>query len=306
MVRYDLRVARDREREITKRTDVSALQHAANSSGACLVVLHGMELGRRFALLDKELTVGRVSQSNVQIEHEAVSRHHCKIIAAGGAYVLRDMGSTNGTYVNDRRVGDHILADGDIVKVGRCVFKFLATGNIENAYHEEIYRMSAVDGLTQIYNQRHFHDTLTREVGRARRYRRALSLVVFDVDYFKQINDRFGHVAGDHVLRRLATVVKEKIRREDVFARIGGEEFAVLLPEIDLGNARRFGEKIRQLVADTVFRYEEAVIEATISVGIVGLTPEMVSPDELLRRADEQLYAAKNGGRNLVASALVH
>lgn len=301
-MRYDPGAVSDKEREVTKRTDVLALQHTDGAMASCLVVLHGLELGRRFSLTEKELLIGRMARSQVQIEQEAVSRKHCKIISAGGAYVVRDLDSTNGTYVNDQRVKEHILADGDILKVGRCIFKFLASGNIENAYHEEIYRMSSVDGLTQIYNHRHFHDTLLREVGRANRYRRQLSLVTFDVDHFKKINDRFGHLAGDAVLKKLAQVVKANIRREDVFARVGGEEFAILLPEIDLINARRFGEKIRQLVAETPFAYDDVEIFATISVGVVALTVETKTPEELLRRADEQLYAAKHGGRNAVAS----
>ncbi|MBK9070482.1 MAG: GGDEF domain-containing protein [Myxococcales bacterium] len=281
---------------------MSALPEMEGAKGACLVVLHGLELGRRFSLTDKELAMGRLARSQIQIDSEAVSRKHCKVVSAGGAHVLRDLDSTNGTYVNDQRVKEHILADGDIIKVGRCIFKFLASGNIENAYHEEIYRMSSVDGLTQIFNQRHFHDTLIREVGRARRYRRQLSLVMFDVDYFKHINDTYGHLAGDAVLKQLAQLVRGNIRREDVFARVGGEEFAVLLPEIDLANACLFGEKIRQLVADAPFRYDDVAMTITISVGVVAMQGDVKSADEIMRRADEQLYAAKHGGRNLVSS----
>ena len=118
--------------------------------------------------------------------------------------LLRDLGSTNGTYVNDELVDEYVLRDGDLIKIGRTIFKFLAGGNIENAYHEEIYRLTTIDGLTQIFNKRYFVETLEREIGRAQRYRRALSLVMFDIDHFKKINDSYGHLAGDYVLKQLA------------------------------------------------------------------------------------------------------
>src|SRR5206468_1010659 len=147
---------------------------------------------------------------------------------------------------------------------GRTIFKFLTGGNIEAAYHEEIYRLTTVDGLTQTYNKRYFMDTLERELSRSHRYRRDLSLIMFDIDHFKSINDSFGHLAGDHVLKHLAQVVTARIRREDIMARFGGEEFAIVLPEIDSANALQFAEKIRKLVADTQFRFENATIEVKI------------------------------------------
>src|SRR5262249_22340805 len=163
----------------------------------------------------------------------------------------------NGTYINDDLIDEHVLRDRDLIKIGRTIFKFLTGGNIESAYHEEIYRLTTVDGLTQIYNKRYFMEALERELSRSQRYRRELSLIMFDIDHFKLINDTFGHLAGDYVLKYLASVVKTKIRREDIIARFGGEEFAIVLPEIDHAGALQFAEKIRKLVAATPFRFEE-------------------------------------------------
>jgi diguanylate cyclase (GGDEF)-like protein len=185
------------------------------------------------------------------------------------------------------------------VKIGRTIFKFLSGGNVENAYHEEIYRLTTVDGLTQIHNRRYFLEQLEREVSRARRYRRDLSLILFDIDRFKSINDGHGHLAGDYVLTQLATVVRGKIRREDLFARYGGEEFAIVLPEIDGPNAVAFAEKVRRLIEKAPFKFEDTLLQITVSVGVASLADE-IDATELVKRSDDKLYEAKESGRNCV------
>ena len=151
-------------------------------------------------------------------------------------------------------------------------------------------------------NKRYFLDTIEREVARAHRYRRALSLVMFDIDHFKKVNDGFGHLAGDYVLKHLAQTVRAKIRREDCFARYGGEEFAIVLPEIDGLNAKPFAEKIRQLVEATEFKFENTSMPITISMGVATLDVESTDPQALIKRADERLYEAKSSGRNCVCA----
>jgi len=205
--------------------------------------------------------------------------------------------------VNDEPIEEYTLRDGDFIKIGRTIFKFLTGGNIENAYHEEIYRLTTIDGLTQISNKRHFLETLEREIARGQRYRRPLSLVMFDLDHFKTINDTFGHLAGDYVLKHLASAVKQRIRREDVFARYGGEEFAIVLPEISISAAMTLAEKIRQLVERHEFRFEKTKIAVTISVGVASTDDRDLDAETLIKLADEQLYAAKAGGRNQVRGA---
>jgi diguanylate cyclase (GGDEF)-like protein len=263
-------------------------------------VIYGLDLGRKYHVDRPSIVVGRSSKADIQIDQESVSRNHCKLINTGKSIMLRDLGSTNGTYVNDELVDEYVLRDGDFIKIGRCIFKFLSGDNIENAYHEEIYRLTTIDGLTQIYNKRYFIETLEREIGRAHRYRRDLSLIMFDIDDFKRINDTYGHLAGDHVLKQLAAAIRGRIRREDILSRYGGEEFAIILPELDNYNAMQFGEKIRGLVETTAFRFEDADIPVTISIGVASLQQDVQEPHEFIRVADEHLYGAKSAGRNRV------
>jgi two-component system cell cycle response regulator len=290
----------DHVRAKTVVTSINKIAEHAPTKEACLVVIYGSDLGRKYNLEAPTLVVGRSSKSDIQIDQESVSRAHSKIVNSGRAIRIRDLGSTNGTYVNDELIDERTLADGDFIKIGRTIFKFLSGGNIERAYHEEIYRLTTVDGLTQIFNKRYFQESIEREIARALRYRRELSLVMFDIDHFKAINDTHGHLAGDSVLKMLALTVKNKIRREDLFARYGGEEFAIVLPEIDGHNAHQFSEKIRRIVETTDFRFEGVKMEVTISLGVAALDQETTDSAGLIKRADERLYEAKNAGRNCV------
>jgi diguanylate cyclase (GGDEF)-like protein len=202
--------------------------------------------------------------------------------------------------VNDILIQQHQLGDGDIIRVGRTILKFMNGSNIEADYHEEIYRMMTFDGLTQIYNKRYFHETLEREISRSRRYGRELGLILFDIDHFKQKNDTYGHLAGDAILRELAAVVKGKLRREDVFARVGGEEFGVLAPEVPIKGVRDVADKIRAVVEKASFRFEKDVIPTTVSLGVAMLLGGEDSAENFYQRADASLYAAKQSGRNRV------
>ncbi|MEA2696840.1 MAG: two-component system, cell cycle response regulator [Myxococcales bacterium] len=266
------------------------------------MVIYGSELGKKYNLNAASLVIGRSSKCDIQIDQESISRNHSKILNTGKSILVRDLGSTNGTYVNDEPIDEYVLRDGDLIKIGRTIFKFLTGGNIENAYHEEIYRLTTIDGLTQIFNKRYFLENLEREIARSQRYRRSLSLVMFDIDHFKKINDSYGHLAGDYVLKLLASTVKGKIRREDLFARYGGEEFAIVLPEIDGSNSKPFAEKIRQIVEKQEFRFENTKIRVTISMGVSTIDDEITDAASLIKRADERLYEAKSAGRNKVCA----
>jgi two-component system cell cycle response regulator len=290
----------DKVRNKTVVTVISRISEKPVGKEACVVVIYGMDLGKKYNLDQPAMIIGRSSKSEIQVDQESVSRNHAKIINTGKSIILRDLGSTNGTYVNDELIDEYVLRDGDFIKIGRTIFKFLSGNNIENSYHEEIYRLTTIDGLTQIYNKRYFLETLEREISRAHRYRRELSLIMFDIDHFKKINDTYGHLAGDYVLKQLAGVIKSRIRREDIMARYGGEEFAIILPEIDMFNAGQFAEKIRKLVEKTIFKFEDTRIPVTISVGVCCLLQENQNPVDFIKLADDKLYQAKNNGRNQV------
>jgi len=265
---------------------------------ACLVVIYGDELGKKYNLESHTFILGRSGKCEIQIDQESVSRNHAKIINTGKVVMIRDLGSTNGTYVNDELVDEQVIRDGDFIKIGHTIFKFLSGSNIEHAYHEEIYRLTTVDGLTQVYNKRYLMETLDREISRGHRYGRPLSIIMFDIDHFKEVNDTYGHLAGDYILKEMAVAIKNSIRREDIIGRYGGEEFIVALPEIDNYNAMVFAEKIRRLVEKHIFRFEDIVIPITISIGVSSAWDELESPEDLIKAADENLYKAKDAGRN--------
>ncbi len=274
---------------------------------ACLVVLYGEGIGQRIALRDAALVIGRSADVDMQFEDESVSRRHCTLEpvtdsrSGASRWQLTDHRSTNGTFVNDRPITNPtVLQHGDRVQVGRTIFKFLGSGHIEAAYYEEIHRLVTTDGLTGIANRRAIHDTLAREFGRAHRYGRPLALVILDIDHFKTINDTQGHLAGDAALRQVGQLLRNNLRREDFLGRLGGEEFVVILPELDLEHARLVAEKLRKLTAAHAFDYDGSFMRITLSAGVVGRAAEDRDAEEMLRRADALLYVAKRGGRDRV------
>jgi diguanylate cyclase (GGDEF)-like protein len=271
----------------------------------CLITIHGPGLGRKVAIESDEFTIGRGLRNTLVVALGDISRTHCRITRRKGGLYVRDLGSTNGTYVNDELApsdADMRLHSGDHVNLGGVIFKLLEGSNLESAYHEELYRTAIVDGLTQIYNRRYLGEFLEREMARALRHRRPLALLLIDVDEFKSINDRFGHLGGDQVLRELAATVAGQMRRETCFARYGGEEFAVVLPETDAESARLAGERVRGIVEAHDFQVDGHRVDVTVSIGVGILESDMQNPAELFHRADERLYEAKHAGRNRVSS----
>jgi two-component system, cell cycle response regulator len=293
--------------EKTRVTQVVQQTPADDSpSNDCLVVIYTAEpglLGKRFVLDKSPTRVGRGADSQIVLEGDSVSRRHAHLERRAGAWYVVDDGSTNGTYVNEEQISrEQLLNNGDRIKIGPSILKFLSGADAEAKYHEEIYRMTIVDGLTQIHNKRALFEALEKELMRARRYERDLSLLMFDIDFFKRINDQYGHLAGDHVLRELARVVQERIRREEVFARYGGEEFVILLPETPLQGAAALAENLRARVANHAFVFQGERIPVTVSIGTALLGENDKVAADLIQRADEKLYEAKRGGRNRVCS----
>jgi len=281
-------------------TVISSSPARKDTRDACLIVIYGEDLGRRVPLGTEPTVLGRSSKCDVQVDQESVSRNHCRVSFNGKTYSMRDLGSTNGTYVNDELIDAINLRDGDQIKVGRTIMKFITGGNIEAQYHEEIYRLMTVDGLTEVHNKRYFQEMLDREVSRSARYERLFSIVMFDIDHFKQVNDTYGHLAGDAVLRQLGSIVRGKVRRDDIVARVGGEEFAILLPEVAREGGVEAARKLREMVEQTDFHFENTNIAVTISLGVAQWESGVKDAQDLVRLADEKLYEAKNTGRNRV------
>lgn len=284
-------------------TVITAAPKKVDARDGCLIVIYGEDLGRRIGLGNEPCIVGRSSKCDLHIEQESVSRNHSRISRGPNGYAVRDLGSTNGTYVNDQLIADDwVLRDGDQLKIGRTIFKFIVGTNMEAQYHEEIYRLMTIDGLTELHNKRFFNEALDREMSRCKRYARLFSLVLFDIDHFKHINDTFGHLAGDHVLRQLGGVIRTSIRRDDVPARTGGEEFSVIMPESAIEGAVVLAEKLRRAIQETSFAFEGTIIPVTVSLGVAQWNPAIEDPNELVKSADQKLYEAKRSGRNRVCS----
>jgi two-component system, cell cycle response regulator len=276
-------------------------KRAGGGEGACLVVIYGPELGRRAPLTRSAFEIGRSARCELPIDQETVSRHHARIGYSDGAHMIEDLGSTNGTYVRDVKIHGRVpLQHGDQIKVGLSILKYMAGDDLESNYHEEIYRLMTVDALTQTFNKRYFGEALEREHNRSKRYLRALSLVAFDIDLFKRVNDAHGHVAGDKVLAQLAQAIKSRLRQQDIFARVGGEEFAVLLPEVPIAGARVTAEKVRAIAEATPIDLGEQVVTCTVSLGVATLGGEVETAEQLVAAADARLYEAKHAGRNRV------
>lgn len=266
-----------------------------------IIVLHGNNLGKRFEIKGNQILItGRSSKCDIPIAEDNVSRQHAKVYRRNNQFVIEDLGSTNGTFVNTKRIEIQALNDGDIILIGNSILKFISGSNFEHKYHKELYRLATIDGLTQILNKSFFQSKLVEEFSRAKRYKRELSFILLDLDHFHKLNNTYGHLAGDFVLRNVASLISKNLRKEDFFGRYGGEEFAILLPEIVLDNAMILAEKLRSIVEHTKFAFEKEKIAITTSVGVSTMTDAISTETQLVKKADEVLYKAKSNGRNRV------
>jgi diguanylate cyclase (GGDEF)-like protein len=267
---------------------------------ACLVFIEGSGalLGKR-VMLTSEVVIGRDPTCAVQLDAEDVSRRHARIAPEGDGHVVGDLGSLNGTWVNGLEVEIRRLTSGDRIRVGPYVAKYLSAGDSEAAYHAELHRRATTDGLTGLPNRGSFEGWLARESEQARSGRHPLAMLLIDVDHFKQVNDRHGHVAGDAVLREVAARLRAAVRGADLVARVGGEEFGALLPGTGIAAATEVGERIRAHVRGTPVGLGDEAVQVTVSIGAVALEP---GDDELslVSRADLRLYEAKRAGRDCV------
>jgi diguanylate cyclase len=285
--------------EVTISRDMRSLIRVETTEQALLLVLSGPRLGTRTILSDVPIEVGRGSNAGLVLDADSVSRRHARIEPMGAGHRLIDLGSTNGTYVNGSRVKEHVLKDGDRVQIGKALLKYLAGGNIESTYHEEVQRLMRFDALTGVHNKRHFDENL--RIATSSGHSGAVSLIVLDIDHFKKVNDTHGHMAGDAVLCATATIAKQTASPDYLFARVGGEEFAVLCPNTTLAIAKVCAEKIRLAVAANSPTFEDRVLPVTVSLGVAEFKPgSEESAETLYGRADEKLYQAKDAGRNRV------
>jgi two-component system, cell cycle response regulator len=297
----------DEQTKVSNKTNEPPESAAHDRSVAYLIVLAGTGVGEMHKLTRAVTTIGRGSQADIQVTDEGISRRHAEIHMNDQEASIHDLGSTNGTYCNGERVTKRPLADGDKIQVGSTtILKFTFHDSLDESFQRQMYESALRDGLTKIFNKRYFQERLESEFSYAMRHRSPLSLLLFDLDHFKNVNDTCGHLAGDHALVTLTELVAQTMRQEDVLARYGGEEFVILCRGVDRAGALVFAERVRKLVAAQSFVYEGRKLQVTISVGVASLPPDgMENGAQLVQAADDALYEAKRAGRNRVHQASV-
>ena len=275
----------------------------------CLVQYNGAGTGKRYLLERDTQNLGRAVTSDIVISDSSVSRTHANIYIQEAGVFIEDAGSANGTYINEQKITEkYKLSDQDMIRLGTVLLKYFSSDNVDGFIQDKIYQLATIDAGTQIFNKQYLQDTLESEFRKAKLSNRPMSILVFDLDHFKKVNDTYGHNAGDHVLREVASTVKACIRKGDIFARFGGEEFVIILPNTNGQQSVKVAETVRQKCETSphAIDYEEAGSKKhadhvqTISVGIAEIGPNMSDPKELMELADQKLYQSKKGGRNRV------
>lgn len=269
---------------------------------AFVVVLSGDRMGEMFPLKDDRTTIGRGLQTDVRINDEGISRTHAVVEMEDGDYLLSDAGSTNGTFANGSKVDRYKLQEGDKIQIGASsVLKFTYHDDLDEDFQRNLYESALRDRLTGIFNRGYFSNRLESDVAFALRHGKPLSLVIFDIDGFKAINDEHGHPVGDQVLSTLAHRVLGTTRSEDIFARYGGEEFALICRDVDAIRASRAAYRIKETVGGKPFEVGSKSLVVTVSVGVADLGM-LVEPkaEALVEAADAALYLAKRSGKNRV------
>ena len=290
--------------EDTGATDVEELQRASSQRRACLTCLTGTLSGQLFKVQKGQLVIGRSPHAELRLDDDGISRNHARIRSETNRAWIEDMESRNGTFVNGERITASVeLKDGDKVQVGRgTVLRFGFQDALDESFHENLLSSALRDGLTKLFNKRYLMDRLDSELKFAQRHETAVSLLLLDIDHFKKVNDTHGHLAGDAVLVNLAQVLGRAVRNEDVVARFGGEEFAIILRAIPLEPALHLAERLRRLVEQSATPFGGRELRATVSIGVAGYPTTQVDRIEpLIEAADKALYRAKDAGRNRVS-----
>jgi diguanylate cyclase (GGDEF)-like protein len=270
-----------------------------------LIVLAGRDFGRQYFLPRGETCIGRDEDCEIRLSDGRISRKHSKITGdpghtSGPYFKLIDLDSTNGTFLNDRKIKEAVLTDGDRIRVGYTTLKYAIRDIVEIEYEDKIFRMATTDALTKLNSREYFLQQYSDLFHRSERYERPFSLMMIDIDNFKRVNDTYGHPAGDRVLEHIGRVILDAVRHEDFAARYGGEEFAILLPETNPPGAGIPAERIRRNIETLRIPARDEEFSVTVSIGIASFPEHASSMDGLLERADCALYDAKKSGKNTV------
>ena len=281
---------------------LQGIKQQPNSSSAKILRIHPVDAGTNLQSINAEQFVfGRNSDCEMVVDESLASRQHAKIVSNGANWFVVDLGSTNGTWVNEERVDAWKLESGDRIRIGRWIYKFLNGDNVEAHYHESVYQMMTQDALTGAWNKRYFTDVLEREIQLHHRTHQPLSLLMLDFDNFKAINDNHGHVTGDEVLAEFGRRIDATKRANEIFTRFGGDEFAIILLNCDHEETKLAAERFFKAVVSSPFVTSSGEFDCCISAGFaISNATSPKSADELLEAADQKLYEAKKAGRNQI------
>jgi diguanylate cyclase (GGDEF)-like protein len=302
-----LRPPADPEHELTdtQKAPLSVLpKELIDRHRACLIVLTGPDVGRVFPVDRAQITIGRVPGAEVRLNDANISRRHARILMNGDVVTIEDMNSSNGTAVNGDLVRRTRLRDGDKIVLGpSTVLKFTYHDALDDRFQRNMLDAAQRDPLTGAYNARYFKRWLESEFALAQKQGSELALLIFDIDHFKRVNDTHGHLAGDTVLTEISRLVVRTLRTEDVFARCGGEEFAIVCRGQSLHGAITLAERLRRIIVTHAVRIDQTELHVSVSTGVACLTGDMTEAEQLFAAADNALYRAKHLGRNRVIAA---
>jgi diguanylate cyclase (GGDEF)-like protein len=294
------------EEEVTAvvKMNVDHLSPQRRQEVAYLSILSGSETGELIKVTDG-LTIGRSARAALRLQDEGISRLHVRLdVQDDGNVVAVDLNSSNGTYINGERQGFTTLEDGDKILIGTTtILKFSLADAVEETFQRRMYESSVTDGLTGLFNRRYLDAQLESEVSYTLRHGVPLCLVMLDIDHFKRINDRHGHPAGDQVLVALGELIRGDLRKEDLPARFGGEEFVIICRGISIQGGMALANRLLAKVKSARFLPQQPELAITISAGVAFMpSPTIATATDLLEAADQALYQAKQGGRDRVCS----
>ena len=287
--------------------------HPKRDLRPALVFLTGDLLAVPIPLEREEVILGRALEADVRINDTKISRQHAQITTVFNAetkkttYVLSDLISRNGTLLNGRKIVQEVLQNGDKIAIGEHILRFELLDEIDREYQRQIRRLISHDDLTGLLSSRSFFSELRRESARAQQENNPFCVLMMDIDYFKDVNDTYGHLTGSKTLEEIGLCITQNLRSGDVAARFGGEEFACFLLDAELTQALVAADRIRSEIE----KHEFSVVRqgkfakahrVTISIGIAAFPSDSSDPIELVEMADSALYRAKREGRNRVCA----
>lgn len=294
----------DETRVINPMTDTLKIDlELAKATDPVLIVIRGAQQGKKYSLKGDNFLLGRDKGIEIELDDANVSRQHARIYKDGDFLNIEDLGSRNGTYLNDELIGTEkkTLVKEDMIKVGSTILKYLPAGQLETLYHINLTNAASMDKLTGLYNRKYINEVLEAEFKRARALHSQFSIVMFDLDNFKSVNDTYGHDCGDYVLSELGKQVKASgLRERDLAGRYGGEEFLLVLTNSNSEQALEVAERMRKTIADYIFTYDGSRIPVTVSMGVATIQKEIHDATELYKAADKALYESKRSGKNKV------